>query len=446
MRKRRVAIIGAGPAGLFTAEGLVGKVDVTIFERGDRMSARTECRLPELDHCPCETCAILEGDGGAGGMSDGKLTFGRGTQGLDVFDPATYDDLLAAVGKRFVELARSGGIPYRLVSSSSTKTPNWRGTGLTFQTYPLLHFGTEGIRAVTQLQILDLVERGVKFVRRGIDDVFPSSGKVAVQHRDGTEEFDAVVIATGLAGTGWSERVLRGLGATLVPGHAGFGLRVEAPAKALEPAFEEFYDWKLVSDDDDWQVRTFCCNQRGFVVNENHRSLGFINVNGHSYLLEKKSQFSNFALILRIAQTDEISDPPEYVRTLARGVNDAAGGTAVQTIEEFLRVARGRRRKLRRTNHKAIAFDFGRVLPKRVHGAFARFILALSEALPDLLPNGVIYAPEAKYYGYRIAVDRGWQVSGVPGVYVVGNASGYLDSHVACAVSGIEAARNILGG
>ena len=72
-----VAIIGAGPGGIFSAYELVKKapeLKIAIFEIGDRLEKR---------HCPidgvkikscihCKTCSIMNGFGGAGAFSDGK--------------------------------------------------------------------------------------------------------------------------------------------------------------------------------------------------------------------------------------------------------------------------------------------------------------------------------------------------------------------------------------
>ena len=72
-----VIIIGAGPAGIFSAYDLMQKkpdLKVAVFESGYSLEKR---------HCPidgvkvkscikCPTCAIMNGFGGAGAFSDGK--------------------------------------------------------------------------------------------------------------------------------------------------------------------------------------------------------------------------------------------------------------------------------------------------------------------------------------------------------------------------------------
>ena len=72
-----VAIIGAGPAGLFTAYELItknNKLKVVVIDRGSKVKNRV-CPMNKKG-VPCQNCnpcAILSGYGGAGTFSDGKL-------------------------------------------------------------------------------------------------------------------------------------------------------------------------------------------------------------------------------------------------------------------------------------------------------------------------------------------------------------------------------------
>lgn len=439
----RIAIIGAGPAGQFTAEELlaqgVAPEDITVFDGGPRVRARY-CPM-ESPGCACETCAILEGEGGAGGFSDGKMTYStrRGTQGLPVFSEAEYAEVIDRIRRRMEQLEARLGVPARREGHGETVVDNWKGTGLRFESYPLVHYGSDGIRRIVKEQVEETMALGVSY--RFGEPVRSVSRAGArgfwLELSDGYEECQVLVVATGLSGTRWSEETLASLRVGLTPGPAGFGLRVEAPAEVLDPAFDEFYDFKLSDEDQQWQTRSFCCNRRGRVVNENHRGMGFVNVNGRSSL-GVQSAFSNFAVITRI---DSLADPCAFVRALAAQVNAVAGGTGVQPLSEFLTGTPGPMPE--GTNMKAKRIDLRDTLPPSVWRCAAGFLQRACLALPGLRERGMIYGPEAKYYGYRVDVSPDWKVHGVPGLYVVGNASGYLDSHVACAASGIIAARHI---
>ena len=72
-----VIIVGAGPAGIFTAVELIqnnypGKI--LMIEKGKNITAR-HCPKDKTHKCVnCDPCAITTGFSGAGAFSDGKLS------------------------------------------------------------------------------------------------------------------------------------------------------------------------------------------------------------------------------------------------------------------------------------------------------------------------------------------------------------------------------------
>ena len=74
--KYDVIIVGAGPAGIFSALELTeqNKLNVLILDRGLDIDLR-KCPSSRGFECVhCEPCSVLSGWGGAGAYSDGKLT------------------------------------------------------------------------------------------------------------------------------------------------------------------------------------------------------------------------------------------------------------------------------------------------------------------------------------------------------------------------------------
>jgi uncharacterized FAD-dependent dehydrogenase len=71
-----VAIVGAGPAGIFAALEIArsGREQrVVLLEKGHGIEKR-RCPAKERGCVDCKVCAIMTGWGGAGAFSDGKLT------------------------------------------------------------------------------------------------------------------------------------------------------------------------------------------------------------------------------------------------------------------------------------------------------------------------------------------------------------------------------------
>jgi uncharacterized FAD-dependent dehydrogenase len=450
--RTNVAIVGAGPAGMYCAWELKradADIGVVIVEKGYGMRSR-EC--PATEECDCKPCAILCGTGGAGGLSDGKNTIsvGRGTQGEDLFRPEDVS-IMREVDDSVAAYAGGGGVVFD--GKQSMMYPEFSRLGFVFSSYPLRHLGSDGIRRWADNMRRDLFELGVEFIdaTEAASIVIRDGHAPSVALSDGGVLFgDVVVAATGLDGAPWLHDELVRLGCSFKPGPAGIALRLEAPADALAPLFDAFYDWKMERG----RLRSFCCNNRGFVLNENHASLGVRNVNGHSFLNPTmKTESSNFAIMAKVT-TAMTEDPQGMVVGLARAVNGEAGGhTVVQRVEDFLcgRKTMGTsimHNEFITNNQARPRVDIGRCLDG-IDGLardYRDYILTLDRLVPGVIGEfSVVYAPEVKYYSPRVALTPGWQSVDVPGLYVIGNASGYLDSLVAAATSWILAARDING-
>ena len=97
MEKYDLIIVGAGPAGIFTAVELLrrgSKKHILLVEKGKPVEKR-HCPKAELGHCVnCRpTCAITTGFSGAGAFSDGKLSLSYEVGG----------DLPSLIGEEFAQ-------------------------------------------------------------------------------------------------------------------------------------------------------------------------------------------------------------------------------------------------------------------------------------------------------------------------------------------------------
>src|SRR5262249_2492242 len=158
----QVLIIGSGPAGLFAADQLLqaGAGSVVLVEKGQPMTSRT---CPEGPACDCRVCDVLDGEGVAGSFCDGKITLSgtRGTHGFDVFsdEQARLLSIVDSTVRRFVP----DSVDYPPVTHLDALHGH-DGTGLSFESYPLLHVGSDGVRAFGQRFAEDLRARGLTFL------------------------------------------------------------------------------------------------------------------------------------------------------------------------------------------------------------------------------------------------------------------------------------------
>ena len=195
-------------------------------------------------------------------------------------------------------------------------------------------------------------------------------------------------------------------------------------------------------------VRTFCTNPRGFVVREDHDD--FVLVNGHAEN-ERKSSNTNFALLVHVELTDPVEDTTQYGRAIAELATTIGGGRPI--LQRLKDLEQGRRSTADRIRRVRIAptlaeftpGDVSMALPQRVVVDILEAIERLDRILPGLSSDGtLIYAPEIKFYDTRYRVSEGMQ-TGLPGLYVAGDASGHSRGIVFAAVTGILAAEHILG-
>ena len=257
----------------------------------------------------------------------------------------------------------------------------------------------------------------------------------------------------------------------MLPSPAGIGVRVETRAEWMRPLFDAFYDWKVVRTlPCGLSLRSFCCNDEGEVVTQYMRSMAVRGVNGHSYLEppEMRTRSSNFAVIAKIPvgwDGLEESEPTPQAAALASAwsMNAQTGGhPGLQTRRGFeisaRRSSRGlrprsgiplspppRAPRLRHQRHARPGADLAAALPPRVALAVSEF---LGDLLDPLTPSGVdswVYGPELKYPALRAPVDLGtYRLRDHPSIYIVGDATGYVDSLIAASVTGIMAAEAML--
>ncbi len=440
-----VLIIGSGPAGLFCAGRLreAGVGNILVIEQGKAMRRRT---CPDSPLCDCRPCDVLEGEGGAGSFSDGKITLSatRGTHGEELFTPQQAS-MLGRVEQVIRQFAPAVA-DYPPIDALAALRGH-EDTGLAFSSYPLIHLGSDGIRDFGRAYAAHLEQAGVH-IATGLQatELLADDGQVAgVAVRDrhsraGTViPASRVVAACGLAGAAWLEDELRQAGVQLRTGPADFGIRLETTAAALSTFTGEFYDFKLARHAGGIGLRSFCVNGDGFIVAEYHRGLGIRGVNGHSYLSRKSGQ-SNLAIVATITQ-EHHADPKAYVRQLATQVNAAAGGYPIrQQLAELLPGCQPPA-GIQVTNPKTRPGRLQDVLPAALLAAFCGYIEALSQLEPAMLAaDALVYAPEIKYYAYQVPVDQTWQSTDSGGLYVTGNAAGYTASLSAAALTGIIAA------
>jgi len=435
-----VLIIGAGSAGLFAAQEFAGSgLRVGVIDKGEAPTVRTSI-----------TCGV----GGAGTFSDGKLNLTTKIGGDPTSigcSPEELERLIACVDATFTACGAPAQYSGEDAAALGQLKAQASQVGIEFIAGRQRHIGTGRIRDAIDVFYNKLLDEGIDFLlSTNVSDIQPTDGGFRVVTDQGDFQSRVVLAAPGRVGAYWLREVSRTLGVEPNFGPIDVGVRLEFPAELYESVERVMYDAKLRvrTETYDDTVRTFCTNPRGFVVKEDYED--FVLVNGHAEN-QRKSDNTNFALLARVELTDPVEDTTKYGRAIAQlATTIGAGKPILQRLKDLQQGHRSTASRIQRvpihpTLAEYSAGDISMALPQRIVVNLLEAIERLDRIIPGLSADGtLIYAPEIKFYDTRYRLHPG-MLTDLPGFYVAGDASGHSRGIVFAAVTGILAARAILG-
>ncbi|MGI6434299.1 MAG: NAD(P)/FAD-dependent oxidoreductase [Syntrophomonadaceae bacterium] len=449
-----VIIIGAGPAGIFTALELSRHPDLKILllDKGKKVSQR-HCLIGNgFDTCQnCPICSIMSGWGGAGAFSDGKLTltseFGGWLEGY--IGKSRLEALIEYVDGLYVHY----GAPQRVFGQDDHRTGeiarNLAKAGLKLIPARIRHMGTENTKQVLTAMYQYLESRVDIKTGMTIEQILTDAGRV-IGVRSAAESYYApfVVAAPGREGAQWFSQQARDLNIAMYNNQVDIGVRVEVPAVAMQEVTASVWEPKILFNTRtfDDTVRTFCVNPNGHVVMENTN--GIITVNGHSYA-NSQSDNTNFALLMSQEFTEPFDRPLLYGRCIASLANMLSGNIIIQRYGDLKRGRRSTPQRLARglvtpTLKGAVPGDLSLVLPHRYMIGIMECLEALEQVFPGVASDHtLLYGVEAKFYSARPQLNDELQTP-IEGLWAIGDGAGVTRGLIQASVSGVIAAQAIL--
>lgn len=257
------------------------------------------------------------------------------------------------------------------------------------------------------------------------------------------------IVSVGRSGSKWMENVCEDLEIPTKSNRVDIGVRVELPAVIFSHLTDELYESKIVYRTEKFEdnVRTFCMNPYGIVVNENTN--GIVTVNGHSYdSPDLRTENTNFALLVAKHFSEPFKDSNGYGESIARLSNMLGGGVIVQRFGDLVRGRRSNQKRIEEglvtPTLSATPGDLSLVLPKRILDGIIEMIYALDKIAPGTANDDtLLYGVEVKFYNMEVELDENLQ-SRYPGLYIIGDGSGVTHSLSHASASGVYVARHIL--
>ena len=456
-----VVIVGAGPAGLFTAYELLEnnkKLKVAILDRGLKADKRFCPMNKNKTGCKnCKPCGILSGYGGAGTFSDGKLNF---VPKLGKTDLTKYMglqeayDLIDDTEKIFNKFNMDSKVYPTNMDEAEKIKKQISKVGASLLIIKQKHLGSDKLPGYI-CDISNYLEKeGVDLYEKSdVLDITKEKSGYKVTYKSGREEKEIkakyVVVAPGRTGAKWIQELADKYNIPYVSQSIEIGVRVETRKEILSEITDVIYDPTIFIKTKTYgdEIRTFCTNPGGFVAKENYE--GYICVNGHS-LKEIKSNNSNFAFISKVTLTHPTTNTRLYGESIARIANVLGDGKPI--IQSLKDLKDGRRSEWHRINKgfieptlkDCVAGDLSLVLPHRIIMNIIEGLETLDKIIPGVNNDEtLLYGPEIKFFSNEITTDNNMKIENED-IYFIGDGAGKAGNIVAAAATGLIAARDIL--
>ncbi|OFI05374.1 ferredoxin--NADP reductase [Clostridium acetireducens DSM 10703] len=459
-----VIIVGAGPAGIFTAleiTNLNPNFNILIVDKGRNIEKRA-CPARKTGKCvKCNPCGITFGWSGAGAFSDGKLSLSPEVGGriLDYFSEDECNKLIKYCDDIYLKFGANETV-YGL-NNEKVEDIKYEASkhNIRLIECPVRHLGTELAYGVLKKMYHYLVDNtNTEFNElTEVKDIIVEDNEikgVKLVNKDGEKIINSkyVVIAPGRGGAEWLSNEAKKLNLKTTNNAVDIGVRVEVPNSIMDHLTKDLYEAKLVyySDTFDNKVRTFCMNPGG-VVSEERYDDEIAVVNGHSYSeKELRTDNTNFAVLVSTTFTEPFDQPIDYGQYIAKlGNMLTGGGVMVQRLGDLLNGRRTDYSRLKKsttipTLKYAVPGDLSFVLPQRHLTSIVEALKAFDKIAPGLYSkNTLLYGVEVKFYSSKFETNNKFETN-IKNLYTIGDGAGITRGLMQASVTGVVVARDIV--
>ncbi|MDB4354146.1 FAD-dependent oxidoreductase [Akkermansiaceae bacterium] len=408
-----VVIVGAGVAGVNAATKLVDnnfKGKITIIDMGKNPYDR----LPE---------EVMTGFLGAGGWSDGKLTYHTSIGG-QLSKYCGEDKAMELFDQVITNFKRFHPKPEEVQCSDPQAEPDFIKPHFGLRLFPVWHVGTDYLHEIGKNWYNHLVDNGVEFIWEtkvhAID--FENGrvlGKSLVKDIHTEDRYDKLIFGVGKSGIDFGKQLAEEYDLPTEPKSVQIGVRFEAPQKHFQKLIDVSYDFKLYQkfEDKGVSLRSFCTNNNAAYVAAEH-TYGDVSYNGHAKKDPSfRNDMTNFGILMEIKGIDT---PFDWSRAAVEKLQHDGVGTFYSPSSRVpSKTSEGDYVKCHVVNSMDILYD--------AIGEYALhiedFIEDMKKVFPTLGSDWGVYMPEVKYLSPEPLVDySNLALTRFPEVHFVGDA------------------------
>jgi uncharacterized FAD-dependent dehydrogenase len=420
---KKIVIVGAGVAGVNAATKLVdngypGEL-ITIIDMGKDPYKR----LPE---------EVMTGFLGAGGWSDGKLTYHTAIGG-QLSKYTGEDKAMELMDQVITNFKRFHPKPEEVQCSNPVEEPEFIKPYFGLRLFPVWHVGTDYLSEIAKNWYDYLVSKGVQFhweAKVTYIEFDSNSMLVKELNQDTIIEqgfpdfevsYDELIFAVGKSGIDFAQQLANQYELPDEPKSVQIGVRFEAPQEHFQKLIDISYDFKLYRkfDDEGVSLRSFCTNNNAAYVAV-EETYGDHSYNGHAKKDEAyRNNMTNFGILMEI---NGIEDPFTWSREVVNKVQANGTGLYYSPSRTPSNTSEGNN-----VTSTQISLDtLTHVVEPAMEGYFKYimdFIMDMKKVFPTLGDDWGMYIPEVKYLSPEVKVDySNLSLIDYPNVHFVGDA------------------------